>query len=442
MINAQCARTLLLQRADPVDPMGILSGRLSHQKQTELILTSQSFRRPHASLAMGFGLHYPNNPRGELAINVSTAFTIIATVIVALRLYTRFALVRYVGIEDFMIIAAMLGSIGLTICIGFQASWGLGLHGHELNQEDMVISLKAFWASLIVYYLSLGLTKAALLLQYRRIFTNKRFSIASWCIMAVVIAYTIWTVFGSIFACVPVRAFWTKEPATCIDQFAMWFTNAAINILTDFAIIILPMPVIRSLNLARRQKQALLAIFAVGGAVCVVSILRLQSLVKISNSKDPTYDNPPAASWSSVETNVGIICSCLPLLRPLMTRYLPHVFTSYKRSTRAPTGGTAPQLFQTGHTVHIATVVHHDDDDEFEMTRAKSPISGSNLPGSDIQIVTNIQVKVEGRECSVSEWNVPVSERVLERSDRVDTVIGMSRLSSTETLVKDKCDMV
>ncbi|KAJ4351714.1 uncharacterized protein N0V89_007057 [Didymosphaeria variabile] len=45
----------------------------------------------------------------------------------------------------------------------------------------------------------------------------------------------------------------------------MWFTNAAINILTDFAIIILPIPVIRNLNLARRQKLALIGIFAVGG---------------------------------------------------------------------------------------------------------------------------------------------------------------------------------
>lgn len=89
---------------------------------------------------------------------------------------------------------------------------------------------------------------------------------ACYATMAVVILYTIWTLFGSIFACIPVRAFWTKEPgARCINQFAMWFTNAAINILTDFAIIALPMPVVRGLNLARRQKQALGGIFAVGG---------------------------------------------------------------------------------------------------------------------------------------------------------------------------------
>jgi hypothetical protein len=83
--------------------------------------------------------------------------------------------------------------------------------------------------------------------------------------MTSVIAYTIWTLFGSIFACLPVRAFWTKEqPSKCINQLAMWVTNAVINILTDFAIIILPIPVIQSLNLARRQKQALIGVFAVG----------------------------------------------------------------------------------------------------------------------------------------------------------------------------------
>jgi len=83
--------------------------------------------------------------------------------------------------------------------------------------------------------------------------------------MAVVVAYTVWTVFGSIFACVPVQAFWTRKPATCINQFIMWFTNAGINILTDFVIILLPMPVIKNLKLAKRQKQALMCIFAIGG---------------------------------------------------------------------------------------------------------------------------------------------------------------------------------
>ena len=126
-------------------------------------------------------------------------------------------------------------------------------------------ALQAFWASLIVYYLSLGLTKSSILLQYYRVFPTRKFQLACWGLFAVVVGYTIWTVFGSIFACVPVQAFWTKEKARCIDQFAMWFTNAAINISTDFATILLPMPVIRRLQLGKRQKSALIGIFGVGG---------------------------------------------------------------------------------------------------------------------------------------------------------------------------------
>lgn len=58
-------------------------------------------------------------------------------------------------------------------------------------------------------------------------------------------------------------------------------------------------------------------------SVCLVSIIRLQTLVSISNSTDPTFDNPPAAMLSAIETNVGIICGCLPSMRPLLASILP-----------------------------------------------------------------------------------------------------------------------
>ena len=84
--------------------------------------------------------------------------------------------------------------------------------------------------------------------------------------MAVVVAYAFWTVFSSIFGCKPIQAFWTlKQPFHCLDQYAVWFVNGGMNILTDLAIIMLPMPVISKLNLPRGQKHALIAIFAIGG---------------------------------------------------------------------------------------------------------------------------------------------------------------------------------
>ncbi|KAL1594557.1 hypothetical protein SLS60_010317 [Paraconiothyrium brasiliense] len=142
----------------------------------------------------------------------------------------------------------------------------MGLHIWELQPADSMHSLKAFYASLIVYYLSLGFTKVSILLQYQRVFTTRKFQIACWTIMAVVLVYAFWTVLSSIFGCKPIQAFWTlKQPFECLNQYAVWFANGAMNILTDLAIIILPMPVIRKLNLPRRQKQALIGIFAIGG---------------------------------------------------------------------------------------------------------------------------------------------------------------------------------
>jgi hypothetical protein len=126
--------------------------------------------------------------------------------------------------------------------------------------------MQSFWASLIVYYLSLGLTKTSILLLYYRVFPTRKFHWACSTVMTLVILYTIWAVFGSIFACYPIESFWTRKPPfKCLDQYVMWFTNAAINIASDLAIIVLPIPVIRSLNLRRRQKQALIGIFAIGG---------------------------------------------------------------------------------------------------------------------------------------------------------------------------------
>lgn len=47
-----------------------------------------------------------DNPRGRQAFDVSVAFTVLAFISVALRLYTRWFIVRAPGIEDHLIIVA------------------------------------------------------------------------------------------------------------------------------------------------------------------------------------------------------------------------------------------------------------------------------------------------------------------------------------------------
>jgi hypothetical protein len=49
-----------------------------------------------------------SSSRGRQAIEISTTFTVLALVIVLLRLYTRFFIVRYAGIEDYFIALAIV----------------------------------------------------------------------------------------------------------------------------------------------------------------------------------------------------------------------------------------------------------------------------------------------------------------------------------------------
>ncbi len=60
----------------------------------------------------------------------------------------------------------------------------------------------------------------------------------------------------------------------------------------------------------------------------MISIVRFKSLYDISISQDVSWDNVPIADWTAVECNIGIMCACLPTLKPLLSRFLPFLMHS------------------------------------------------------------------------------------------------------------------
>ena len=70
----------------------------------------------------------------------------------------------------------------------------------------------------------------------------------------------------TIFQCDPVSGFWNRNiPAKCkIDDYAFFLGIAVPNIVTDAAIIALPMPYIWQLHRLTSQKIALAGIFMLG----------------------------------------------------------------------------------------------------------------------------------------------------------------------------------
>lgn len=103
------------------------------------------------------------------------------------------------------------------------------------------------------------------LFQYYRVLAVQRMRIVY--IMAIVIvgAWGVSQFLIGVLMCRPIEGFWNPAvPASCIPNQPQFYINAAGNIATDIAVFLLPLPVIKRLNLPRTQKLLLLGIFSLG----------------------------------------------------------------------------------------------------------------------------------------------------------------------------------
>ena len=109
-------------------------------------------------------------------------------------------------------------------------------------------------------------TKISILLEYLRVCVSIPVRNACYAVMALVIAYGVQTFFSGLFTCTPVAAFWDQTiPGKCVDRWALFFANGGINIFIDFTILLLPVFLLRSLMIPKRQKYILMGILALGG---------------------------------------------------------------------------------------------------------------------------------------------------------------------------------
>ena len=202
----------------------------------------------------------------------------------------------------------------------------MGRHWVTINKRDRFETNKYFFMAQVTYKAAINLVKCCILLLYLRLFqVVSWFRLSCWALLAIVATYCFSSIVVTIFQCNPViRAFDKDTPGQCIDTAKFWFANAGFSIATDIIILLLPLPLVWRLEIPRTQKVALVAVFAVGIFVVVTSCLRVTTLDLFATSPDNTY-NIANVMWTIIEPNVAVVCSCLPILRPLVVRFIPRL---------------------------------------------------------------------------------------------------------------------
>lgn len=297
---------------------------------------------------------------------------------------------------------------------------------------------KYFWLTLWAYNAALTCTKFSLLFQYKRIFVTPRFQIAVKVMLVLLTLYGLWTLFGCIFICWPISYFWTREGnGKCIPAWPLFIGNTGtsghlsstflprrraaappvpppeplpsdplidnilttivLNILTDFMIILSPLPVLTALQLPRRQKVALLAVFLVGGFVVIVSFIRLAQFIKSNGATDFSWENVSLGAWSITECCIGIVCSSVPALKPLVIRFFPK-FGSTNSGTRSQTGGQSRNRTGADTERGNVTFIGAGDDEKDGLDDLRAPsqqVQFSKGPADGIAVVTTTTVSAK-----------------------------------------------
>ena len=180
--------------------------------------------------------------------------------------------------------------------------------------------LKLWYVDQIQYVLCVGTVKLSILFFYLRISSNLRLPV--FLTVAFVACVTISTTLVVIFQCIPVSFMWNKKDRSgkCVDMTIFWTAGAALNIVGDFIIYVMPMRTLWHVQLPTRERIGIVAVFAAGAMVVVIGIIRLHSLTIISQSEDITWVNSPSMLWSTSELELGVVCACLPALKQLFGR--------------------------------------------------------------------------------------------------------------------------
>lgn len=130
-------------------------------------------------------------------------------------------------------------------------------HPTDLPPEILEPTLKHWYAYQMVYPLALFFVKASILALYHKVFSQQRkFKIWVWVIGAIVATYTVVVVFVNAFECgTRFSDAWSPTfPGGCNNLPKAYFSTAGISIATDFAILLLPIPVLTGLNIQRNRR--------------------------------------------------------------------------------------------------------------------------------------------------------------------------------------------
>ncbi|KAF3390956.1 hypothetical protein DPV78_011199 [Talaromyces pinophilus] len=256
----------------------------------------------------------------------------IVSILVMLRLHVRIRFQQQLGVDESLIVDAVGGALLQSLKLLFMAyctsaillsKHGGGCYQYELYRSEVVEFLKISYIATLFYAPMALFVKVALLTLLARVFKPyRKWVVFIYVILGVVLTYYVPAFIIKARICSPISVYWnsTDNGGSCLNQGKVIVADSVMSVVTDLAILILPLPLTWSLQMPLEKKLKVIGLLSAGGLATGFSLYRLVMIVQDGQSPDQTIVFTRVMLTGNAEGAVGLICACLPALNILISR--------------------------------------------------------------------------------------------------------------------------
>ncbi|RDW63230.1 uncharacterized protein DSM5745_10341 [Aspergillus mulundensis] len=275
------------------------------------------------------GAAYADQTKGPRILGVFWAFYTVSVFMVTARLYIRARWLRNIGLDDYIIAVSMVMLTGYTIVTTVNVGLGFGKHTSMITADGGATLLTKV---LLINYIdfafgimSFTTPKLAIAALLNRIMNPGRFHrVWLWVLTGLVFVSSTICIVVLFTMCDPPEALWKIElmaaGATCrstsiLVGYAIF--TGGVSGFADLYLAIYPTVVLMGLQITLKRKLALCAALGLGAVACAMAIVKCFQLPSLYDTSDSTFATADLVIWTSIESNIIIMASCIPTLGPL-----------------------------------------------------------------------------------------------------------------------------
>ena len=148
----------------------------------------------------------------------------------------------------------------------YPKKWAFRYDLYVQKRVDLTHTQQLMFLSPILWVIAVTTIRAAIIFLYVQIFPTRLFRNVCYAALAANVAFGTTAVIADCFICQPIRYRWAPSVVhgSCGDQKSLDMYIAILNLLQDIIVVVLPIPILWRLQMARSKKMGLIGIFGVG----------------------------------------------------------------------------------------------------------------------------------------------------------------------------------